>query len=77
MDGAIYQIDAPFYAQVMCLMRRADTQNLAMLQACWPDVWAELLRRYNAPGGIIPGDPDWDRLTDAERESRLEQIERS
>jgi len=46
----------PFYALIMAAMRRADTENLAKLQAVWPDVWAELDARYNAPGGLLAGE---------------------
>ena len=76
LDRTLSEMDTPFYAQVMCLMRKADTKNLAMLKACWPGVWDELQLRHWAPGGIIPGDPDWDKLTDLEQEHRLERIER-
>ena len=67
LDHALYKMDTPFYAIVMCLMHRADTDNLGMLQMCWPDVWRELQMRYNSPRGIIPGDPEWDKLSDADR----------
>jgi hypothetical protein len=48
----------PFAGLIMAAMHRADTANLTMLKDCWPDVWAELDARYNAPGGVLPGDPD-------------------
>lgn len=48
--------DPPFYAIIQAAMRKADTNNTAKLQAMWPDVWKELQKRYNAPGGIIPSD---------------------
>lgn len=41
-----------FTALIMAAMRRADTQNADMLKASWPDEWAELQERYNAPGGF-------------------------
>jgi len=47
---------AGFYALIMAAMRRADTDNLRKLQTCWPEVWAELQARYNAPGGLLPGE---------------------
>lgn len=50
--------DHPFYALIMSVMRQADTNNAAMLKACWPDVWEELKERYNAPGGFIKGESD-------------------
>ena len=45
--------DYPFYALLMALMRQADTDNLNKLKAIWPEVYAELEQRYNAPGGIL------------------------
>jgi hypothetical protein len=45
-----------FYALVMVLMRNADTANQAKLKAAWPEVWAELEQRYNAPGGLLVGE---------------------
>lgn len=48
--------DVPFYALVMAAMRKADTENLEKLRAAWPEVWDELQRRYNAPGGMLPED---------------------
>ena len=47
----------PYYAIIMAAMRGADTDNAAKLRAAWPDVWAELQERYNAPGGVLPSDP--------------------
>lgn len=48
--------DPPFYALIMAAMRKADTENSAMLRQCWPDVWEELQARYWAPGGILDSD---------------------
>ncbi|MBE9594627.1 MAG: hypothetical protein IMF19_14240 [Proteobacteria bacterium] len=45
--------DPPFYALIQAAMRRADTANLHLLKACWPEVWLELRARYNAPGAIL------------------------
>jgi len=45
-----------FYATLMLAMDRADTQNLAKLKAAFPEVYEEMRARYNAPGGILPGD---------------------
>lgn len=50
---AIANQDEPFYALIMAAMRRADSANLALLQAGWPQVWHELQQRYNAPGGCL------------------------
>ncbi len=48
--------DAGFYGLIMAAMRRADTMNLEKLKSCWPDVWVEFKNRYNAPGGLLPGE---------------------
>jgi hypothetical protein len=45
--------DPPFYALIMCAMRKADTTNAAKLRAAFPDVWNEFEARYNAPGGVL------------------------
>lgn len=49
--------DAPFNALIMAAMRRADTRNLALLRAAFPEVHAELEARSGAPGGVLPDDP--------------------
>lgn len=48
--------DYPFYALIMAAMRKADSNNVAKLQSMWPNVWEELQARYNAPGGLLPGE---------------------
>lgn len=48
--------DPPFYALIMAAMRKADTPNAALLKAAFPDVWDELMNRYHAAGGVLPGD---------------------
>lgn len=50
----IHQTDPPFYALLMAAMRKADTRNAELLQAAFPDTWAELQARYDAPGGVLP-----------------------
>ena len=45
--------DVPFYVLIQAAMRRADTYNLGLLKACWPEVWLELKARYNAPDGLL------------------------
>ena len=50
------QNDPPFYAIIMAAMRKADTNNTALLKSCWPEVYAELFERYHAPGGELPTD---------------------
>ncbi|EHI13186.1 hypothetical protein [Mycolicibacterium thermoresistibile] len=48
--------DPPFYALIMAAMRKADTFNMAKLQRAFPAVYAEVSARYNAPGGMLPGE---------------------
>ena len=48
--------DVPFYALIMAAALRADTANLAKLRRACPEVVAELEARYNAPGGLLPGE---------------------
>ena len=45
--------DYPFYALVMAAMWQADSDNLEALKAAFPQVYQELLDRYNAPGGRL------------------------
>ena len=44
----------PFEAIIMGFMRIADDDNLNFLKFKYPDIWGELQRRYNAPGGVLP-----------------------
>lgn len=46
----------PFYSVLMCAMRQADSSNLVLLQSAFPEVWNELKARYNAVGGVLPGE---------------------
>ncbi len=48
--------DYQFYALIMAAMRKADTDNFEKLKEIFPEVWEELCKRYNAPGGSINGD---------------------
>lgn len=48
--------DPPFAALIMAAARKADTENMLLLEACWPETIAELRARYNAPGGLLPGE---------------------
>lgn len=52
----IVRDDPSFRALVMAAMRRADTSNLELLKDAFPLIWAELEARYNAPGGLLPGE---------------------
>ncbi len=48
--------DDPFRSLVMAAMRRADSDNWDRLRAAFPDIAEELLARYNAPDGVLPGE---------------------
>lgn len=50
--------DPPFYALIQAAARRADTSNMARLQLVFPGVVEELRARYNAPGGLLPGETE-------------------
>jgi hypothetical protein len=51
--------DLPFYALIMAAMRQADSNNIQLLSAAFPEVYEELDARYNAPNGYLPTDPDY------------------
>lgn len=50
--------DPPFAALIMAAMRKADSGNAEILRAMWPATWEELRARYDAPGGILPGEEE-------------------
>lgn len=52
--------DHPFYALIMCAMKQADTTNAAKLREAFPEVHAELAKRYDAPGGILENEAVFD-----------------
>lgn len=56
----------PFYALIMAAMRDADTDNLTKLQVAFPETWAELFARYNANGGLLPGEVHHEPEAEAE-----------
>lgn len=45
-----------FYSLLMATMRRADSDNAQLLRGIFPYTWRELQVRYNAPGGLLPGE---------------------
>lgn len=45
--------DPPFSALIMAAMRKADSNNIVLLQAAFPEIWFELEERYWTPGGLI------------------------
>ncbi len=46
----------PFASLVMAAIRKADSRNLVLLERAWPEIYAELVLRYDAPGGYLPGE---------------------
>ena len=48
--------DYQFYALLFAAMRKADSYNVERLQDAFPEEWAEFVRRYNAPAGVLPED---------------------
>jgi hypothetical protein len=53
---ALWKQNPPFYSLIMAAMYRADTVNAAKLRAAFPETWAEVDARYNAPGGLLEGE---------------------
>lgn len=56
MSQDIAANDYPFYALIMAAMRKADSNNLARLEAVFPGTAEELRHRYNAPEGKLIGE---------------------
>jgi hypothetical protein len=52
--------EGDFYPLLMAAMRCADADNTERLRHAFPEVWEELHDRYQAPGGVIEGDPDFE-----------------
>ncbi len=52
----ISRSDPSFAALIAAAMRKADSQNMALLTAAFPEIAEDVKRRYNAPGGELPGD---------------------
>lgn len=48
--------DDEFYGLIQACMRLADTSNLEKLKSAWPGVYDDLVKRYNAPGGLLAGE---------------------
>lgn len=56
MSQKISAEDFPFYALIMAAIRQADSDNLEALKEAFPETYHELRERYNAPGGLLPGE---------------------
>ncbi len=48
--------DPTFAAIIQAAMRKAGGPNLDILKTGWPDIWRDLQARYEAPGGLLPGE---------------------
>ena len=48
--------DPPFSALIFAAMRKADSQNIVLLQRAFPELYAELHERFWAPGGKLGGE---------------------
>jgi len=45
--------DPSFASLVFALIRKADPDNLVKILQTWPELYDEMIQRYNAPGGAI------------------------
>jgi hypothetical protein len=50
----IDKLDPSFLAILFALMRKADDFNIVRIRSLWPLEYGEMMRRYHAPGGILP-----------------------
>ena len=53
---AIIADDPSFCALLMAAMTKADSTNLERLRQAFPEVYGEITRRHDAPGGRLPGE---------------------
>lgn len=45
-----------FYGLLCAMIRQADSENLRKIECEWPDEVEIFRRRYDAPGGFLPGE---------------------
>lgn len=45
-----------FWPLLFAAIRNADTGNRERLQAAFPEAYAEFWARFDAPGGLLPGE---------------------
>lgn len=50
----ISRTNPAFYALIMAAFRCADTVNAEKLKRAFPEVFEEMKKRYDAPGGVLP-----------------------
>ena len=58
VSGEIAQSDPPFASLIMAAYRKADSTNLMLLERAFPFICKELRDRYDAPGGVLPGEQE-------------------
>ena len=59
MGKKVDMMQLPFNGIIQGAMRRAAAESdkdLEMLKECFPKVWDDLYKRYNAPGGKLEND---------------------
>lgn len=61
------QKDLPFNALIATAARKADSENLLLLQSIFPKLVGDLKKRYNSPGGMLPEDNIQDPVATFER----------
>ena len=59
VSGELATSGVPFTALLLAAMQRANTTNLERLKQAFPEVHAELEKRFNSPGGLLPSERDW------------------
>lgn len=62
--------DSPFYACVIYLALKADTDNRVALERAWPGILEEVKKRHDAPAGAIAPE----EVEDAERLFKEEKL---
>ena len=74
MDGAVLSLheyktalrlhrdDTPFYALIMAATMGADSLNLERLRSAFPGHVEETQRRWQAAGGILPGEHGYEEI---------------
>lgn len=67
--------DYGFYELIQAAMRNADTGNGRRLEAAFPEVWRELQRRYDAPGGLLPGEEDAELGAGVDKDGNLYELD--
>lgn len=69
----IAKLDPGFTALIMAAYRKADTTNAVILRRGFPEITEEIEARYNARGGLLPGE----KAVIAEPEGKHEYVSMS